>query len=823
MNNISKISLCYIVPTFVFFIFTLLQGGFFLYEYQHDQTKLYNEKEQYIKGITGNLQTTLSNSLMRLQKAQAQNIVLETALDENIKIIAVIDHNQQIVISNSMREKYMFARLQLPHYDGDLFKQVVEKNEFIFKYDPVTHDLIVYAPLQMLSKGNSLNRKFNGLIFIHYSLKRAITELRYNSLYSLIQMTFTLMISLLALIYILNKLIVTPLDELTKSATLIEFVSRTKQHKQGFGEIGLLQQACHLLSDEVSDAINSLATSEQRLLYAITGARDGVWDWNIAQQRVYLSEHWKEMLGYKNDNVSESIEEWEARIHEDDLLLVFKALQVHMSGKNSFYECTYRVRCYNGDYRWVLSRGQTVSWDENGNALRMIGTQTDISKYTKSHQIITSDEQINALTELPNRNQLILELDKERARSLSTNMYGAVILIECDQYKTINNLQDHHQVDQLLRTVAERIESLTTPTDFLSHISDSEFVIISPNLGLQCEGAAQRALVFTNQLVQILKEVILIDNEEVLLSCLYAIDIFPSATTDANELLRQATTTITFFDANHTTNIVFVDKALQQQIHQRQIQKNLLLHGLAHSEFNLYFEPRVDSNKQVIGAQAFIRWLQGAQGWVESREFSAMVEHCDLILPVGDWLIKNVFKQLVSWQEQGLPVNFTTISIKINAKQLIEDDFVKSIVTQLEKTQVDPSLFEIEISETQLLKHKQLTIDKLNELSNLGISIALDNFCTSYASFSYLSTLPISTFKLDPPLNINGLDDHNQQVILNSFTNMAEALNLQVIAQGIQSQKQLQFFTAVGCKQFQGDLIGPPLSKQVFQTLLFKK
>ena len=159
MNNINKLSLNIVIPSILFIVFIVLQGSVFFLEYQHAQKKLYNEKAQYIKGIAGNLQTTLSNSLMRLEKAQAQNIVSETALDQNFQSIAVVDHNQQIILSNNLRNKYMFAKLQLAHYDGKLLNQVIEKNEFIFQYNRYSKDLIVYAPLQMLSKGNSLKSK----------------------------------------------------------------------------------------------------------------------------------------------------------------------------------------------------------------------------------------------------------------------------------------------------------------------------------------------------------------------------------------------------------------------------------------------------------------------------------------------------------------------------------------------------------------------------------------------------------------------------------------------------------------------------------------
>ncbi|WP_413698856.1 PAS domain-containing protein [Psychromonas sp. KJ10-10] len=305
-------------------------------EQQTAQKKLYSEKEQYIKGIAGNLQTTLSNSLMRLEKAQAQNIVSETALDQNFKSIAVVDHNQQIVLSNNLRNKYMFAKLQLKYYDGDLLNQVIEKNEFIFQYNKISQDLIVYAPMQMLSKGNSLNRKFNGLIFIRYSLTSAITDLRYQALFSLIKMTVILLVSLFVLIYIMNKFVVLPLNKLIQATKSSDLNNLTQVNLTAWGEIDVLQRTFSSLMRSVKSNIEEISDNEQRLLYALSGSRDGVWDWDIENNSIYYSDRWKEMFGFKNEDINDAIEEWEYRIHEDDLTSVVMALSNHFSGENSF-------------------------------------------------------------------------------------------------------------------------------------------------------------------------------------------------------------------------------------------------------------------------------------------------------------------------------------------------------------------------------------------------------------------------------------------------------------------------------------------------------
>jgi diguanylate cyclase (GGDEF)-like protein/PAS domain S-box-containing protein len=822
MNNIKKLSLNIVVPSIVFIVFFFLQGAIFFVEYQQAQQKLYNEKAQYIKGIAGNLQTTLSNSLMRLEKAQAQNIVSETALDQNFKSIAVVDHNQQIVLSNTLRNKYMFAKLQLQHYDGQLLNQVMEKNEFIFQYNQYTQDLIVYAPLQMLSKGNSLNRKFNGLIFIRYSLTSAITELRYEALFSLIKISVTLLISLFVLIYIMNRFIILPLNKLAKSSKLSDLNNQFEVDQSGLGEIGVLQHTYAALSEQVTSNLNALSASEQRLLYALSGARDGVWDWNIEQDSVYYSERWKEMLGFKQDEIDDLIEEWETRIHYDDLFLVLKELQEHFTGKKSFFESTHRLRCHNGEYRWVLSRGQTVSWDANGLPLRLIGTSTDVSNYKKSQETLSYQAQFDAITQLPNRSQLLVNIEQENKRALHNDLYGAIIFIECNQYKSISDLQGGYRGEALLYDIARRIEKCKTGPDFIAHLSGSEFVAILPDLHQSREHAAEMALEFTKKLDKNLKGVFDIEDEGIILSCAFGIELFPLIDCNAKDVLRQSQMALKFSENNHFSNISFFAKEIEDTIQARHNMQKKIQYGLEHDEFSLYFQPRTDATGQLIGAEALIRWFHKTEGWINPADFIPIAEYSGIIYPLGDWIIKTAFEQLAQWEILGLPETFTTLSINVSPKQLLQIGFTDLIQHHLEKTQADANLIEIEITESVLITHKALAIEKLNKLRKLGICFAIDDFGTGYSSFSYLSVLPVSTLKIDQSFIANLMQDNNQKVIVSSIINMAESLKLEVVAEGVESEEQLQFLIENGCTQFQGYLVGTPMAKQDFQTLLFK-
>ncbi|TEW55238.1 bifunctional diguanylate cyclase/phosphodiesterase [Psychromonas sp. RZ22] len=820
MNKFRQLSLRIILPAILLVVFVILQGTIFFFEYRHDQHKLYVKAEQDIKGIAGHLQTGLSNSLMRLEKAQAQDLVSNAALNENVQTIAVVDRNQQIVLSNQFREKYMFAKIQLQQYDGALLERVINDNELIVKYLKHSQELVVYAPLQMISKGNSLNRKFNGVIFIRYSLNSAYSELAYDAAIALIKIFLILIFTLLLLIYFINRLITSPLKRLAQTTALSDMTNHMNLEQSGLGEIGLLQRSFARLSSEVTDNINKLSATEQRWLYALSGARDGVWDWDMEKDQVYYSLRWKEMLGYHKDDIKNDIAEWEDRIHPDDLFNTFKDLRAHFIGRNSFFENTHRLRCHNNDYRWILSRGQIVSWDINGNPLRIIGTHTDVTPYKEMHEKIILQSQFDEVTALPNRTQLMSHISLENKRAQKSGMAGAVILIDCKQYQTINDLQGLYKGDELLYLIARRLEENKSEADFVAHLQGGEFVAILPELNANQEHAAEFALNFATKLDIALKEPFKIDDEQLILSCTFGISLFPSENNQANDLLRQSVMAMKNAQNSQFANISFFAKEIEDKIHQNHVLQGQIHIALENDEFSLNYQPRVDVNGNLLGAEALARWFRGEQGWINPSDFIPVAEDSDLIIPLGEWVIENAFLQLKNWMIQGLPKHFETLSINISAKQLLQPDFFEVIEKLVLKTRVDAKLIEFEITESVFSSHMELIVKKLNKLRKLGFRFAIDDFGTGYSSFSYLSQLPVSTLKIDQMFIRHLLEQENNQVIVTAIINMGKSLNLEVVAEGIENKQQLDFLIEKGCHQFQGYFVGTPLANRSFQTVL---
>jgi len=555
MIKYRSLSLSIILPSILLFVFIILQGSLFFLEYQYGEKKLYREAEKHIVGIAGQLQTGLSNALMKLKKAQAQDLIATAALEEDIITIAIVDNNHQVVLSNRFREKYLFAKLQLEAYDADLLEQVITNNEMIIKHLDSEHELIAYAPLQMISKGNSLNRTYNGVIFIRYSLKGAYRELAREGVLSLIKISVPLITILCLLIYFIYRFLLQPLIKLSNSVTGNDIDELSQIAQDGLGEVGLLQKSFAKLAKKLSKNVNTLTENEQRWLYALSGARDGVWDWDIANDRVYYSSRWKEILGYHQYEIKPDICEWEDRIHPEDMIKYFQDLRSHFIGKDSFFNNTHRIRCRNGDYLWVLSRGQTMSWDTNGDPLRIIGTITDVSAYKNSLQKVISLGNFDGVTALPNKQQLLYHLNSVKGQSLESNHHLAIIYINCkemtEQHISINN-------HELLFLVACRLEGYISENSSIAHLENGEFVMILQGLDKNTEVAENQILLLTKQLDEALTKPFELVEETVTIKCLYGINVFvPTTTLSAEELLKQSILAIEKANVDYLDNIHF--------------------------------------------------------------------------------------------------------------------------------------------------------------------------------------------------------------------------------------------------------------------------
>lgn len=299
MNKIKNLSINFVIPFVVFLFFIVLQSSIFFFEYKQKQQQLYNQEIDYIKGITGNLQNTLPDALSHLKKHQIKNIISQITLDANLKTLAVIDNDQKIIVSNFVNQETPLINLQSANFDLQLSQQISPSNEFILQHNQLTEELTVYAPVTTSTNKNNSIPEFNNLIFINYSMKPAISVLRVQALQALFTFTVSLLLTLILLISIMKRFISNPLNNIVQSIKSAKLQDSVAIVQTGFGEVGLLQKELVAISEPEKNCRDKISFNEQRLLHALSGTRDGLWDWDIQQDKVFYSERWKEMLGFE--------------------------------------------------------------------------------------------------------------------------------------------------------------------------------------------------------------------------------------------------------------------------------------------------------------------------------------------------------------------------------------------------------------------------------------------------------------------------------------------------------------------------------------------
>ncbi|MGJ8582380.1 MAG: PAS domain-containing protein, partial [Psychromonas sp.] len=417
------------------------------------------------------------------------------------------------------------------------------------------------------SKGNSLNRKFNGVIFIRYSLKSAFSALAYDSVLRLIKFTLVLLATLCLFVYLINILVVSPLKNFITSVNAIDINNPGNIDVSGLGEVGILQRAFMRLIADVSSNTHRLEVREQRWANALNGARDGVWDWDVDSGEVYFSKRWKEMLGFHKENISNDITEWENRVHPDDLYKVFEDLTAHFSGSHSFFENIHRMKCYNGEYRWILSRGQTVLWDTEGNPKRVIGTHTDLSLYREMlPDIKVKSETIEQLTDLPSREQLLTHLVGENKRLYDQGLHGVLIAFNCDRFKHLAQLSDANKINELLYLVARRLEHYKKQDNVIAHIENFQFVMFVGDVASDYEVAAEAALELTRQLASALQVPFKVLDEQFILNSAFGLTLFPASDLEASTILHQSLGALKAAEQGQDNNIQFFDKSLSSLV-----------------------------------------------------------------------------------------------------------------------------------------------------------------------------------------------------------------------------------------------------------------
>lgn len=452
----------------------------------------------------------------------------------------------------------------------------------------------------------------------------------------------------------------------------------------------------------------------------------------------------------------------------------------------------------------------------NGESLLVV-FMVDQTKYKESEARIRYLARYDTLTGLPNRSLLVERLQQAISSSGKTGLWGAVLLIDLDNFRILNDSLGHDIGNLLLKSVAKRLANHIRAKDTAARLGGDEFVVLLEDLGANPRDAAALAEVRGAELLEVLNRPFRLDPHEYHNTASVGVSMFDSSVVHVEELFKQAELAMYQAKSNRSSNLRFFDHRMQDAVTNRLDLESELRRAIESGELHLHYQAQVDANRRTTGAEALVRWEHPGKGAISPTHFIPLAEETGLILPLGRWLLDEACSQLRRWQDAPATHNLV-LAVNISAKQFRQPDFTRSIQEALNRHGVSPARLKLELTESMLFEHVGETIQTMSALKAIGVKFALDDFGTGYSSIQYLKHLPLDELKIDQSFIRDITSSKSDKTIVHTVIAMAEALKLEVIAEGVETAEQMQLLMSLGCERFQGFLFGKPLAAEHFAT-----
>jgi diguanylate cyclase (GGDEF)-like protein len=422
--------------------------------------------------------------------------------------------------------------------------------------------------------------------------------------------------------------------------------------------------------------------------------------------------------------------------------------------------------------------------------------------------------QHDVLTDLPNRALLTERLSQAIGLAHRHRKQGAVMFLDLDSFKHINDSLGHDIGDRLLQLIALRLAACVRTTDTVSRQGGDEFVILLPEIE-----QPQDATIIAEKLLATFAEAVVIGEHELTITASIGVCIYPDDGSSAEIAMKSADTAMYHAKECGRNNYQFFRAEINARAVQRQLVEGCLRRALKHGEFLLYYQPQIDlRSNQLIGTEALVRWLDPDHGLVLPDLFIPVAEESGLIVPLGRWVLRESCRQMKAWQDRSLPG--VGMSVNVSALEFRHKDFLAGLVTILKETGLDPHWLELELTESVLMRDVESSAVLLMALRNMGVGIGIDDFGTGYSSLGYLKRFPINTLKIDKTFVRNIVTDADDAMIVTAVIGMGRNLKQRIIAEGVETAEQLEFLRNQGCDGGQGYLLGRPMSAEGFAQWL---
>jgi diguanylate cyclase (GGDEF)-like protein/PAS domain S-box-containing protein len=451
-----------------------------------------------------------------------------------------------------------------------------------------------------------------------------------------------------------------------------------------------------------------------------------------------------------------------------------------------------------------------------GQIYALCGISTDITEHRKNLEKINQLAFYDPLTGLPNRRLLLDRLQQALAKHSRGLQQGALLFIDLDNFKDLNDTLGHDMGDQLLQQVAERLRNHVRAQDSLARLGGDEFVLMLEELSADPAQAARQVETVANKVVAALAAPYSLAGHNHTSTASIGIALFPEDQTSVEEILKRADLAMYQAKSAGRNGMRFFDPRMQAEANARASLENDLRQSLSERHFILHYQPQVDLQGQLIGAEALVRWQHPSRGLVAPNDFIPLAESTGLILPLGRWILHNACAQLVAWAAHP-QLRHINLAINVSARQFHHRDFVEDVLTALTESGANPQRLELELTESQLVEDVETLIAKMTRLKAHGVRLSLDDFGTGYSSLNYLKRLPLDQLKIDQSFVRDLLAQPSDAAIVRTILALGANLGLAVTAEGVETREQREALLAMGCQKFQGYLFARPGPAQLLE------
>jgi PAS domain S-box-containing protein len=591
------------------------------------------------------------------------------------------------------------------------------------------------------------------------------------------------------------------------------------------------------LEEIVAARTSDLRRSQERYELAARGANDGLWDWDLATDRVYYSPRWKEALGLGEAGLDDVPGAWLDRVHPEDRPVLETRIRTHLAGGTAHLVAEYRIRTADGSYRWMLSRGIAVRDEGTGKAHRFAGSQTDIDERKRMEEQLMHLALHDPLTELPNRSLFLDRLSQSfgRARRRRRTESLAIIFVDLDRFKNINDSLGHAIGDRVLKGAADRIRACLeratrragrgsgeeeAPEErrgmswTLARMGGDEFTILLEDV---------RSLRDATQVVRALEESFRvsmpIEGRDLYVTLSTGVVLGPGEYARPEDLLRDADTAMYRAKAGGRARCEIFDERMLARA-QEQLRLETDLHQAVEREaFRVVYQPVFElASERLTGFEALLRWRHPERGEIPPAKFIPLAEETGLIVPLGRLIFTEACRQLRHWHDLDPAFRSLTLATNLSLRQIHSPGLQEEIAALVEEAGLDPGLLYFEITENTLIEHPQQVIKELLRLKRRGFKVAIDDFGTGYSSLATLQSLPVELLKIDQRF-VAGLDGSEKgRQIVATIIGLARALGHEVIAEGIETEAQLRELRRLRCALGQGFYFSAPLEGDAVET-----